>query len=138
MLAMKTLKPPPDSLLDTQFYSVSAYDLGAQNVVKYSAKPCGDAKAADVSRNQPNFLRDEMTAHLKDRDACFVFMVQTQVPGKNMPVEDNTVEWIGSDSPFVPVARIEIKKQSFVENQETCENLSYNPGIPCRLTSLLA
>ncbi len=95
MLAMKTLKPPPDSLLDTQFYSVSAYDLGTQNVVKYSAKPCGDAKAADVSRNQPNFLRDEMTAHLKDRDACFVFMVQTQVPGKNMPVEDNTVEWTG-------------------------------------------
>ncbi len=127
MLAMKTLKPPPDSLLDTQFYSVSAYDLGTQSVVKYSAKPCGDARAADVSRSQPNFLRDEMTAHLKDRDACFDFMVQTQVPGKNMPVEDNTVEWTEGDSPFVPVARIEIKRQSFVENQETCENLSYNP-----------
>jgi hypothetical protein len=27
----------------------------------------------------------------------------------------------------VPVARIEIKKQAFVENQETCESLSYNP-----------
>jgi len=42
-------------------------------------------------------------------------------------VEDNTVQWLESDSPFVPVARIEIPKQSFVENQETCENLSYNP-----------
>jgi catalase len=126
-LAMQTLKPPPDSLLTTQFYSVSAYNLGAENVVKYSMRPCADAKAADVDRSGPNFLRDEMTAHLKDRDACFEFMVQLQVPGKNMPVEDTTVEWSESDSPFVPVARIEIPKQSFVENQETCENLSYNP-----------
>jgi hypothetical protein len=54
-------------------------------------------------------------------------MVQVQVPGKNMPVEDTTVEWTESDSPFVPVARIEIPKQSFVENQRMCENLSYNP-----------
>jgi hypothetical protein len=68
-----------------------------------------------------------MTEHLKDRDACFDFMVQVQVPGKNMPVEDTTVEWSERDAAFVPVARIEIKKQSFVENQETCENLSYNP-----------
>jgi len=44
-----------------------------------------------------------------------------------MPVEDTTVEWSESDSPFVPVARIEIKKQTFVENQKTCENLSFNP-----------
>ena len=127
MLALKTLKPPPDSLLDTQFYSVSAYKLGAEQVVKYSARPCGDAKGAEVDRDGPNFLRDEMTAHLKDRDACFEFMIQVQVPGKNMPVEDTTVEWTESDSPFVPVARIEIPKQSFVENQGMCENLSYNP-----------
>jgi catalase len=127
MLALKTLKPPPDSLLNTQFYSVSAYKLGQQSIVKYSARPCGDSKASDVTRAGPNFLRDEMSAHLKDRDACFEFMVQVQVPGKNMPVEDTTVEWSENDSPFVPVARIEIPKQSFIENQETCENLSYNP-----------
>jgi catalase len=127
MLALKTLKPPPDSLLKTQFYSVSAYNLGAERVVKYSARPCADARAADVDRSGPNFLRDEMTAHLKDRDACFEFMVQLQFRGKNMPVEDTTVEWSERDSQFVPVARIEILKQSFVENQETCENLSFNP-----------
>jgi catalase len=114
-------------LLNTQFYGVSAYKLGNENVVKYSMKPCSEAKAADVDRSQPNFLRDEMAAHLKDRDACFYFMVQLQVPGKNMPVEDTTVEWTESESPFVPVARIDIKKQTFVENQETCEQLSYNP-----------
>lgn len=128
MLALKTLKPPPDSLLDTQYYSVSAYMLGSKKFVKYSAKPCSTNQAAHVDRSGPNFLRDEMVAHLNERDACFDFMVQLQVPGKKMPVEDTTVEWSESDSPFVPVARIEIKKnQKFVENQETCENLSFNP-----------
>jgi hypothetical protein len=54
-------------------------------------------------------------------------MVQRQVLGKNMPVEDNTVEWSEDDSPFIPVARIEIPKQTFVQNQAVCENLSFNP-----------
>ena len=127
LLALKTLKSPPDSLLNTQFYSVSAYRLGSQQYVKYSARPCAKAKAASVDHSDPNFLRLEMADRLKDGDACFEFMVQRQAPGKNMPVEDTTVEWSEDDSPFVPVARMEIPKQSFVENQEMCENLSFNP-----------
>lgn len=126
-LALKTLKPPPDSLLNTQFYSVSAYRLGSQEYVKYSARPCREAKAASVDHSDPNFLREEMVQRLKNGDACFEFLVQRQVPGKNMPVEDTTVEWSEDDSPFVPVARIDIKKQTFIENQEACENLSFNP-----------
>lgn len=127
-LALKTLKAPPDSLLNTDFYSVSAYTLGSQQYVKYSVKPCdADAHAAKVNRDDPNFLRQEMVERLKNGTACFEFMVQRQVPGKNMPVENTTVEWSEGDSQFVPVARIEIPKQSFVENQAVCENLSFNP-----------
>jgi hypothetical protein len=127
-LALKTLKAPPDSLLNTDFYSVSAYTLGSQQYVKYAAKPCGTAgRSAAVDSNDPNFLRQEMVERLKNGTACFEFMVQRQVAGKNMPVEDNTVEWSESDSPFVPVARIEIPQQSFVGNQTVCENLTFNP-----------
>jgi hypothetical protein len=127
-LALKTLKPPPDSLLNTDFFSVSAYTLGSQQFVKYAAKPCApQGKAARVNHDDPNFLRQEMVERLKDGSVCFDFMVQRQVAGRNMPVEDTTVEWKESDSPFVPVARIEIPKQSFVENQEVCENLTFNP-----------
>jgi catalase len=126
-LALKTLKPPPDSLLNTQFYSVSAYRLGSQEYVKYSARPCREAKAVSVDHSDPNFLREEMVQRLKNGDTCFEFLVQRQVPGKNMPVEDTTVEWSEDDSPFVPVAHVDIKKQSFIENQDLCENLSFNP-----------
>jgi catalase len=126
-LAMKTLKAAPDSVLNVQYYSVSAYKLGPQENVKYTAKPCSEVDAARVDRSTPNFLREEMKQRLSGGSACFDFMVQFQVPGKNMPVEDTTVKWSESDSPFIPVARIEIPAQQFEANTELGENLSFNP-----------
>jgi catalase len=127
MLAEKTLKAAPESLLNTQFYSVSAYKLGPPNNVKYSARPCKDSNAAAVDRSDPNFLRLEMVKRLNSGPACFDFMVQPQVAGKNMPVEDTTVEWSEGDSSFVPVARLDIASQPFVNNNEVCEGLSFSP-----------
>ena len=49
-------------------------------------------------------LRSDLQAWIKDKSACFDFMVQVQRPDKNMPVEDPTVEWKESDSPFIVVA----------------------------------
>jgi catalase len=126
-LARKDARAAPDSLLDTQFYSVSAYRLGPDAFVKYSARPCHIASAAAADRGDPNYLRTEMTEHLTHEGACFEFLVQPQMIGKYMPVEDTTIQWKESDSPFVPVARIEIPKQEFAANQEVCENLSFNP-----------
>ena len=126
-LALKTLKPAPDSLLNTNFYSVSAYKLGPELNVKYSARPCAKTGAAKVDRSDPNFLRKEMAAHLANAGACFDFMVQPQIKGKNMPVEDTTVEWSEKDSPFVPLARLDIPAQQFEQNNDVCENLSFNP-----------
>ena len=127
MLAKKTLKSPPHSLLNTKFYSVSAYKLGPNLNVKYLARPCKKSAAADVDRSDPNFLRKEMVKRLSSGTACFDFMVQLQVPGKNMPVEDTTVKWSEDDSPFIPVARIEIPTQQFEANNDLAENLSFNP-----------
>jgi catalase len=127
MLAKATLKPAPDSLLNTQFYSVSAYRLGPRENVKYNARPCSPAAAADVDRSDPNFLRQEMVKRLEKGSACFDFRVQPQVPGKFMPVEDTTVEWKEKDSPFLPVARLEIPAQNFEANNTVCEGLAFNP-----------
>ena len=46
-----------------------------------------------------------------------------------MPIEDLTVEWKPSDSPFVPVADIHIPAQQFntPESMASCENMSFNP-----------
>jgi catalase len=127
MLAKGTLKKAPRSLLNTEFYSVSAFKLGSQENVKYSVRPCTEERAARVDRSKPNFLREEMQKRLASGSACFDFMVQLQVPGKNMPVEDTTVKWSEKDSPFIPVGRIDIPKQEFEANNDLAENMSFNP-----------
>ncbi len=137
-LALGTLKAPPDSLFSTRFWSASAYRLGPAQYVKYSATPVSctpdgpePAPAPGVDReNDPDFLTTDMAALNEQGPACYDFAIQRQVVGKNMPVEDTTVEWSEADSPFIRVARIEVLSgQDFTSEAAmgVCENLSFNP-----------
>ena len=128
-LALRTLKPPPSSLLHTQYHSLTAYKYGPSMNVKYSAKACTQQPVASVDRRRPDFLREEMRAELQKGPACFDLMVQPQVQGKNMPIEDPTVLWSERDSPFVPVARVTVPQQEFDTPQQNafCEQLSFSP-----------
>jgi catalase len=133
-IAIQMLKWPPRNLLATQFYSISAFTLGVQNYVKYSARPtaCGSKESIPGSMVWSlgsDALRNQLTDQLKSNRACFDLLAQTQVPQKNMPVEDTTTEWRESDSPFFTVARIEIQKQDIGQYFQTgfCENLTYSP-----------
>lgn len=141
-----TKKFAPKSIVNTQFWSASAYKLGPQHNIKFSANPV-DCKSSEkpkkpknpkfkTPRSDYNFLRKRLKERLNPKPkenlgpACFDFMVQLQVPGKNMPVEDATIVWDEDDSPFVPVARIEIPLQDFSSDDDQnkfCENLSFNP-----------
>jgi len=128
-LAKKTLTPPPVSLLAPQYFSITAYKLGPHNI-KFSARPCaGQEINSVVNETDPDFLRNNLQEELEAGEACFDFMVQLQNPEKNMSIEDPTVEWKESDSPFIPMARITIPAQSFgiPEQMAFCENLSFAP-----------
>lgn len=129
MLALGTLKKAPQSLLHEQYYSLTAYTLGPSLNVKVSAKACTAQPVAAVDRKNANFLREEMKGELSRDAACFDLMVQKQIEGRNMPIEDPTVEWKESQSRFVPVARVTIPKQNFdtPEQNTFCENLSFSP-----------
>jgi catalase len=139
-LVAGTKKKPPETPLLTQYFSASSYKLGPDNNIKFSVKPkqCTDKNGEPVEgksdgwetpKKDYNFLRLRMAEQLAAGPACFDFMVQLQVPGKIMPVEDSTIVWSEKDSPFVTVASLEIPQQEFnTEPQNTfCENLSYNP-----------
>ena len=54
------------------------------------------------------YLRDALVDHLEHSDASFDFMIQFQVNGRTMPIEDASVEWKEQESPYHPVARIRI------------------------------
>lgn len=126
-LALKTLKAAPRSPLDPQYHSLSAYALGKDLFVKYSARPCEGWVGKGGTKSGDDFLRAALKADLLAGEGCFDLLVQPQVWRKNMPVEDTTIEWREADSPFVRVARITIPKQDFDTPQQNdfCEALSF-------------
>jgi hypothetical protein len=121
-------RAPPASLLQTQYYSGSAFRLGPEQFVKYGARPC-ERKRSPRSDRTDDRLRRRLKDELARGDACLELTVQLQIPGRNMPVEDPTVLWSETDSPFQPVARITIPKQAFdtEEQDRFCEDLSFTP-----------
>ncbi len=134
MHGLATLKKPPISPLWSQYFSNTAYKLGPHNI-KFRTKSCTVASEAtenivnDQNKNNPDFLRNTLAKELKNSDACFEFSVQLQKPDKYMPIEDPSIEWQESDSPFITLAKIIIPKQTFDSDQQQtyCENLSYSP-----------
>ena len=126
---LATLKPPPENPLQHQYFSNTAYKLGPHNI-KFSARACDvNAATANPDTLEENYLRKVMQQHLQQTDACFHFQVQQQKPEYNMPIEDPSVLWQESNSPFITVADIHIPKQVFdrSEQNQFCENLSFSP-----------
>lgn len=122
-------KKIPD-VLEIRYWSTTPYRLGNEtSAVKYSAIPC-ETKKLEVPKNPADdYLRQTMISHLKEKSACFEFMIQKQGNPISMPIEDPAVHWNEKDSPFIAVAKIEIPKQEFAtpEQDRFCENLSLNP-----------
>jgi hypothetical protein len=131
-LALGATKSMPDSLVKERYWSASAFALGPKQFIKFSAIPCSDNKVMQVpgkGKDDPDYLRRELSMHSAEGKGCWDFAVQPQVLGKNMPVEDTTVEWSESDSPFTPLARIRIQQadNTSAEMYEQCENTAFNP-----------
>lgn len=128
-IAAQTVSSRIPSPLQPQYYSMLPYQLGA-TAVKFSTRPCAGAPPdVAVSNTDRDYLTEVMANQLKYQAACFDFMVQEKVPGRNMPLDDATVEWSEQESPFIPVAKLHIPPQTFTtqEQQTFCENLSMNP-----------
>ena len=113
--------------LDIRYWSTTPYRFG-DTAMKFSARSCS-ATSPFVETSSPNFLRENMQKHLAQDAACFDFMVQLQNRPSEMLIEDATVEWNEKDSPFIPVARINIPRQDFASPKQMayCENLSFAP-----------
>jgi hypothetical protein len=120
-------RTPISNPLTSQFWSSVPYKLG-DAAVKYSAKPCGGV-VAGKAESSPDFLREAMAATLRTGEGCFDFMVQFQTDALKMPVEDPSVEWDETASPFIAVATLKIPKQTFDSEAQMayCEGLSFTP-----------
>jgi hypothetical protein len=121
------------SPLVTRYYTMSAYRFGPENA-KLSAQPCVMPDVPMPRPRTPHYLREALVDGLRTGPACFRLLVQLQDPSRNMPIEDPTIQWDETESPYVPVATLTIPAQAFStdEQNQFCERLSFAPwhGLP--------
>ena len=118
---------PVDSLISTQYWSGSAYHLGAHQAVKWTVKSCSEYNQKP-SRKDGNYLQKDLKeASLSG--ICFRLYVQFQVDPKKTPIENAAKIWKIQDSPEIPVAEIHLPAQDFLtaERVSMCRSLSFNP-----------
>jgi hypothetical protein len=117
----------PSNLLNIQYCSMTPYLFG-DTQCKFSTIPAGTPSPFN-GRAGDNFLRANLVAALAAGGAAFDFCIQLRSKPDAMPIEDPTIKWQESDSPFVPVARITIAKQVFDTPLQNAfgENLSFTP-----------
>ncbi|MEM1191598.1 MAG: catalase [Pseudomonadota bacterium] len=127
--AVQTVSSKIDNPLQAQYYSMLPYRLGATNL-KFSMRSCpGMTFRPAEDKSASDYLSVELEHSLSTAGACFDFLVQPQVNGSYMPIDDATVIWSENDSPFEPIARITIPPQRIGGSmqREFCEDLSMNP-----------
>ena len=122
--ALKSVKNP----LYTRYWSQTPYALGP-TAIKFSAVPCTMDGMQVGDKDNPNRLRQALALSLMAGDACMNFFVQIRTDATAMPIDDPSVEWEESKSPFIAVAQIKIPHQVFdsPEQDQFCENLSFTP-----------
>lgn len=115
--------------LEARYWSTTPY-LHGDKAVKYSARPCTTPPEPSIPSSAPDsYLREAMATSLSSGGACFELLAQVQTDPRAMPIEDATIEWSESRSPFVKVATIRIPSQQFDSPAQltACENLTYTP-----------
>ncbi|HAA26565.1 MAG TPA: catalase [Cyanobacteria bacterium UBA8553] len=118
------------SPLSIQYWSTTPYQLGTQ-AIKFSVRPHPDNEVSHSSIDSENYLREAMVNHLTTevKNAYFDFLVQLYVDDEKTPIEDATIEWQETDSPFIKVATIKIGSQVFdtEARKRLDEGLSFTP-----------
>jgi hypothetical protein len=126
LLQAQTSKPlkPYQQL---RYWSNVPFRHGSVDVVKHSATPAPDNLAAPLNKGNPNGLKDELTRHVNEdgRMSSFDFGLQLLDTGKmtywgkprdaDFWIENASVAWDESESPFHTVARLTLLPKSPLE-----------------------
>ena len=106
---------PETHILGETFYSQVPV-LWGDHVAKVSVAPVSPAlqalknKPLDLKRH-PNGIRDALTDFFRAKGGEWEFRVQFCTDPERMPIEDASKLWDEKESPFLPVARIQVELQ---------------------------
>lgn len=136
-LALRTASRIPKdvrTLLDVTYFTIGAVKWG-DSAARLRLRPCAPMAPLEAAFDEggEGGLAAELGAHLAAKGACFVLEAQLQKDAERQPVEDTTVIWDEEETPFLPVARLEIPRQAVafgateVPGRGACEALAFNP-----------
>ncbi len=119
-----------DSLTTDQFWSRAPYKFGPY-AVKFTLQPAQQAASSSTAAGE-NYLKQDFIERLQKGAITFDFRVQRFVDEGKTPIEDGTVEWKESDSPFETIAQLVIPQQdlstaSARETETLVDSLAFNP-----------
>jgi hypothetical protein len=117
------------SHLEIPYWSTTPYLFGPERAVKYIVQPISPRHTPLPNPLTDAYLHGRLCAHLRESEANFDFLIQFQTDSHRMPIEDATVEWKASESPYVRVARVLIPRQDVDApgREAACEQISFNP-----------
>ncbi len=107
---------------------MSPYRFG-DRAIKFSAKPQLESLSIRPNLKSKHYLHEVMVQQLQSQTVYFDFLIQFQTDPIRMPIEDPTIEWDETLSPYRKVATIKIPPQAFnsADQMQFCENLSFTP-----------
>ena len=122
----------PAHLASNTYFSTSPIRFG-KYVVKYRAKPVGDRADSylDLVKqlgSDSDALRLALEETLRTEQVLFDFQVQLRTSDQTMPIEDVTIEWPESESPYRTVAQLILPRQdiALLRQQDEYRNLAFN------------
>jgi hypothetical protein len=102
-------------------------------VAKYRAKPAGDRHDSYLDlvtrvASQSDALRLALEETLRTQELLFEFQVQLRTSETTMPIEDASIEWPESASPYRTIAHLLLPRQEIevLRQQEIYQTLSFN------------
>lgn len=122
----------PTHPADQTYFSMAPIRFG-NYVAKYRAKPLGDRHESYLKLIQQlgthaDALRLALETTLRTQEVLFEFQVQLRTSEASMPIEDATIEWPESESPYRTVAHLLLPRQEIepLRRQSEYQNLAFN------------
>jgi hypothetical protein len=97
------------SVLTATYWGILPFGAGQAEAVKYRLDP--ETPPQNVANDAPDYLAVDLKTRLAQDEYRFRFMVQRRTNPETMPLDQATVEWPESESPFVQVATLIIPRQ---------------------------
>ena len=114
------------------YFSTAPIRFG-KYVAKYRAQPAGDRLDSylDLVKrlgSDGDAMRLALEETLRTQELLFEFQVQLRTSEPTMPIEDATVEWPESESPYRTVAHLLLPRQeiALLQKQDAYQNLAFN------------